>query len=214
MAEVDHARHLVNGKVRLGMCLDRLGVHVRAPVHHAIDRDDLAKPAIGQAIGEGFSNQCMARHHTLDLGAVDVLAARNDHRLLAVDDGVNALSVDRGDVSRRQPAIDDGFRRRLRVGAVALHDPRTAHPQLARLADGGLGPVVAPQLHIYTGHRPAAGGRVFEVDISADRAGPRRALGLAIGVGDQRVGNALLDLAHDLEIERSGPVRHVADPAQ
>jgi hypothetical protein len=55
---------------------------------------------------------------------------------------------------------------------------------------------------------------MFEVDVAADRAGPGRALGLAVGVGDQRIGHPRLDLADDIEIERRRAVRHVVDPAQ
>ncbi len=69
----------------------------------------------------------MIAHDRFDVGRVDVLAARQDHVLLAIDDVEEAFVVEAPDVAGAQPAAAmrvDPRRLLRRVGplVIALHD--------------------------------------------------------------------------------------------
>jgi len=76
--------------------------------------------------------------HGLDLGGVDVEAAGDDHLLEAVDDREEASLVHGHDVTGAEPAVVEGGGGLLRHTAVAVEHLRTAHEQLAALAQRDL----------------------------------------------------------------------------
>ena len=70
----------------------------------------------------------------LDLGRIDVLAARDDHVLEAVDDVEDADLVHVAEVAGVQPAIAQRLRGQLGLVPVAFHHQRPAHDDLAVLS--------------------------------------------------------------------------------
>ena len=94
----------------------------------------------------------------LDLDAVDVLAAADQHVLGPVDDEEEAFLVDPRQVAGAHPAVDEGLGGGLGLVPVALHHLRALGPQLAdrrRRQDGlAVGRIADLQLA-----RPARRGR-------------------------------------------------------
>ena len=80
----------------------------------------------------------MLEEDVLDFARIDVLAAADDHVLLAVDEEEVAVRVDVADVSRVEPPAAEGFRGRVRVPEVADHDVRPAEADFATLAGSHL----------------------------------------------------------------------------
>ena len=72
----------------------------------------------------------------LDLGAVHVLAAGDDHVLGAVEQEQVAVVVEAADVARPVPPVAQGGRGLLGLVPVAGHDVRALHRDLAGLAVG------------------------------------------------------------------------------
>jgi hypothetical protein len=72
--------------------------------------------------------------HLLDLPRVDVVAAADDHVLLAVDDEEVAVRVHLRDVARVEPATPHRLGRGVVALEVALHDVVAADHDLADLA--------------------------------------------------------------------------------
>ena len=119
----------------------------------------------------------------LDLGAVDVLAAADDHVLEPVLDVDVAVGVDLAEVAGAEPAVlGDHLRGRLGLAEEALHQLRRTEPQLAVLA----------------GRDVLEGARVDDPDLGA-RDGlpgadqPLGVVGVAVGLGHQ-VGDHAADL--------------------
>src|SRR5207237_795058 len=77
-----------------------------------------------------------------NLGAVDVLAAGDDHVLLAVDDPDIALVVLADQVAGVEPTAFERLGGGLRVVPVAGHQRRRPVDDLADLADGYIGHVL------------------------------------------------------------------------
>ena len=109
---------------------------------------------MGHADHRDVEHRRVLEQRGLDLGAVHVLAAADDHVLDAVDDVDEALVVEPGHVAacgtsrRRTPPG------RLRLVPVALDDVRALDPELADLADGS---VVAVGVDDLRRRRPATG---------------------------------------------------------
>ena len=77
----------------------------------------------------------MGDEHGLELGGRDLVAADLDQLLEPVDEEDAPVLVDVAEVAGVQPAVGvDGRGRGVRVVAVARHQLRAAHPQLAVLA--------------------------------------------------------------------------------
>src|SRR6266849_49495 len=83
--------------------------------------------------GSGLDTRVLEQY-VLDLARVDVLAAANDHVLLAVDEEVVAVLVDVADVSGVQPSAAKCLGSCLRIAEIAQHDVRAAEADLAELA--------------------------------------------------------------------------------
>ena len=81
----------------------------------------------------------MLVEHLLDLARVDVVAAADDHVLLAVDDVEVAVVVDAPDVAGAEPAVGvDRGRRRVGTAPVALHHVVPADGDLAAVQQAHL----------------------------------------------------------------------------
>ena len=92
-----------------------------APGLSCDDRADLlAEHVVRDADHRGVDDRRVLEQRGLDLDAVHVLAAADDHVLGPVDDEDEALVVDAGDVAGVQPAVGEGRGRRLGLVPVAL----------------------------------------------------------------------------------------------
>ena len=137
-----------SASVTLAPCSnDDLGVHGFAPLL-------VRNPEHGD-----LEHRRVGGQRVLDLGRVDVLAARDDHVLGPVDDEDVPAVVDRRQVATAVPAVGREGPRRL-VGAVPVpgHDVRAADHDLADLADLADGAVRPTDLDVDADARRAAAG--------------------------------------------------------
>ncbi len=78
----------------------------------------------------------MLVEHVFHLARVDVVAAGDDHVLLAVHDPEEAILIHAGDVARVQPALPQNFGRLIGTLPVPLHHLRALECDLTCLARG------------------------------------------------------------------------------
>src|SRR3546814_17772416 len=71
----------------------------------------LAPSRVGHADHRDAGNGRMGRKHILDLGRIDILAARNDHVLSPIDAIITAFLVSARDISRAGPDLRTDERR-------------------------------------------------------------------------------------------------------
>ena len=88
-----------------------------ARLDHDVAGEFLAEAFVGDAVHGGFVDGRVLVDRRLDLGAVDVLTAAQDHVLGAVADVHEPLVVDAADVARAQPARRRSCRRWPRDGS-------------------------------------------------------------------------------------------------
>src|SRR5882757_6352284 len=86
----------------------------RARVHYEYRQPDLVVLLVGYRDDRGVFDPGMVREYGLDLGGVDVLPAAADHVLGPPAEGEEPLFVDRPEVARPQPAVDEDVARGLR----------------------------------------------------------------------------------------------------
>src|ERR1022692_4822430 len=90
----------------------------------------------------------------LDLGGVDVLAAGNDHVLLAVDDVNVTVLVLPDEVTAVEPTTRERLGGGRLVAEIALHHSRTAIDDLADVAAGHVLHLVVDDAHLDIDRRP------------------------------------------------------------
>ena len=161
----------------------------------------------------GVHHVRMVVEHVLDLDAVDVLAAADQHVLGPVDDEHEALLVEAGQVAGAQPAVPEGLGGGLGLVPVELHHLRALDPQLADRPDGqdrhAVGGVA--DLHLADrGGGPGAvrAGLVVPPGMAGEGGG---GLGHAPAVAGGGAGEDLDDAAHQF---RSGGRPAVGDGDQ
>ena len=117
----------------------------------------------------------MSGEHVFHLAGEDIEPAADHHVLLAIEDEQITLLVGAGDVAGMQPAVLQGLGGLLRPFPVFGHDVRSAHADLARLADRCFLVVLVEDLHLAGGNRHAAGFRTAPAarDRARPCAGPR-----------------------------------------
>ena len=115
----------------------------------------------------------MVIERVLDLHAVDVLAAADQHVLCAVDDVDKTFFVDLRKVARLHPAVDEGLGRGLGLVPVAAHDDGAAIPEFAHLVRAQRLPLVAHDLDL-AGGRGHAAARGLALIVLGEIAGRRR----------------------------------------
>ena len=121
-----------------------------------------AEYPVRQADDGGIHDRRMAVQNLLDLDAVDVLAAADQHVLLAIDDVEEALLVDLREIAGLEPVVLEGFLRRLGLVPVTTHDIGPTHPQFAdhvrrQRADADSSTIFMSQTGM---HGPALSGRL------------------------------------------------------
>src|SRR5689334_16035326 len=122
LAELDRGRRLVARDLGLAV-RDEVGLGERRPLglHHQ-RLDGLAPLLVRYADDGDLRDVGMAEDDVLDLDRRNVLAAGDDHVLLAVADRQVALVVDGAAVAGVEPAALQRLRRLLRLLPVALED--------------------------------------------------------------------------------------------
>ena len=117
-------------------CFTSASVSVGALLELHGGLDLLAQLRVGHAVDGGVGDLGVVHEPLLDLDAVDVLAAPDDHVLLAVGDEEEAVLVEVADVAGVQPAVGvDGLGGGLGLVPVAGHEDRAGDADLAGLAD-------------------------------------------------------------------------------
>src|SRR5713226_915864 len=110
---------------------------------------DLFSANLVEAAHDGSSlDPRVLEQHVFDLARVDVLAAADDHVLLAVDEEVVPVLIDVADVARVQPATANRVGSRLRIAEIAQHDVPAAEANLAALARCDLAVVGIEHRHV------------------------------------------------------------------
>ena len=145
----------------------------------------------------------------LDLGAVDVLAATDDHVLDPVEDIDEALVVGAAEVAGAQPAVlGDRFRRGLGLAEVALHRLLGAEPHLTRLTRRDILPGVGvDDAHLRALDGLARGGEPLGVGFVAVRGRAERGddateLGHAIDLRELQIRPCVEGLAQERQRHR------------
>ena len=87
--------------------------------HHG-DANLFPQPGIGHAKDAAFGHFGDAENAGLDLGAIDVLTAAQDHVLLAIDNIDKAVAIDPSNITGLEPAIDDRTGRGIGAVDIAL----------------------------------------------------------------------------------------------
>src|SRR6202051_228516 len=148
----------------------------------------------------------MLEEGVLDLDAVHVLPATDDHVLGPVDDVDESLLVDAGHVAGVEPAPGEGEGGVLGSVPVATHhvgalDPKLTRPfGIHRLVGRGLvaGVLLGHHGHVaHRGRRPHAVG-LADVVVTGVHGGHGRALGQAVAVARGAAGEVLFDATHQV----------------
>ena len=105
--EPDLARVLVGGDLVLDELAQLFGARLGAVLERDRGADLLAVLVVGHAEHRGLAHGRVLVEDLLDLARVDVVAAADDHVLLAVDDEEVAVLVDGRHVAGVQPAVAD-----------------------------------------------------------------------------------------------------------
>src|SRR4051812_47432316 len=132
--EPDPARILVGGDAVLDERADLLGARLLPWLQHDGRRDLLAHRLVGHADHRRLGDRRVLVQDLLDLARIDVVAAADDHVLLAVDDEEVAILVELRHVAGVEPAPAHDLLRRVGPAPVALHDVVAADADLADLA--------------------------------------------------------------------------------
>ena len=159
--------------------------------HAAHDRlHALAELGVGHADDRGLVDLGMIREAVLDLGAVHVLAAADDHVLRAVDDEVEALRVAVAEVAGVQPAVAHGLGGGVGAVPVARRD-RRAVDQRARRAGRRGAPCRRRRRSSGRGSAAAARPRsCARAVLAAVHGGDAVRLGEPVGVREARLDRA------------------------
>ncbi len=157
----------------------------------------------------------MAVDRALDLRRIDVLAPGDDHVLDPVLDEDIAVRVYIGGVAGVHPAVLQRLARRVGQVPVAEHIGRRFDCQLANLAGGPLGPVLADDLELRPRHRmPCRAHPLIACQIVIARRQHRDGaggLGHAVALDEAGVGDRLHRLAQQIERDRRGAIEDIFD---
>ena len=96
--------------------------------------DPVAPFLVGKSDDRGFDDALAGEQHVLHFARIDVVAAGNQHVVLAVDQIEEPVLVHVADVARVQPPASKGSRGRFRIVPVIGHRLRSAADDLAALS--------------------------------------------------------------------------------
>src|SRR5262249_31127021 len=134
--ERDRARPLVAGDAVAAPRDDLVLARGAALVQHQDRMHPLAPLGVRQAYHGHLLHLVVRAEQVLDLGRIDVFAARDDHVALAVDQEIVAVGVAAGHVADRAVAFAERFGGLLRHLPVAVERVRRVRIELAHLAVG------------------------------------------------------------------------------
>ena len=138
----------------------------RAAVRQHHDRDRLFAPALVAHADDGdLAHLRQFVDHALDLGGGDVLAAGDDHVLLAVGEIEKAVLVEIADVAAAEPVAEEGGGGLFRIIPVALRDLWPAQADFAVLAGRQAVAGIVADLDLDMGG--GAAGRADLLDLAA-----------------------------------------------
>src|SRR5438094_1097580 len=142
----------------------------------------------------------------LDLARIDVVSRDDDQLLLAVDDVEVAVLVHARDVSGVEPSIAERERGLLGSLVVTVHQVRTAHHELAGLADGQIARsgLEVHDLRVDVGNGDANRAELAQAP-SRRRMGDRGRLRKSVAFEYPTTAGQLLELRLHLHRERRGP---------
>src|SRR5580692_6800667 len=123
----------------------------------------------------------------LDLGGGDVLAAGDDHVLLAVGEIEKAFVVEVTDVAGAEPVSEEGGLRLLRVLPVAARHLRSAQADFAVLAGGQAVAVIVADLDLDMGEGAPRGANLLDLSPCFHERVAADAFGQPIAVDVTRV---------------------------
>ena len=132
-----------------------------------LEHDDgdgaLAPALVGNADDGGVLHLRQLVDDALHLRGGDVLAAGDDHVLLAVGEIEEAVLVHVADVAAAQPIAEEGGARLLGVAPVAARDLGTAQADLAAFAGRERAAVLVADLDLDVGQRAADGADLLDL---------------------------------------------------
>src|SRR5436305_4828018 len=138
--------------VRRDTLLDVLAQLVVAGTCALLQRDRgchlLAVLVMGNAQHGGLANIWMLVEHFLDLARVDVVAASDDHLLLAIDDEEVTVFIDLRHIARVKPAVANRLGGGVVLVPVALHHVVPPDHDLADLARRHLVALIVDDSHL------------------------------------------------------------------
>src|SRR3984893_2259039 len=129
--ERDALRAFVTGNAGLAVGNQPLLGHARSIPDHDDGLDGLDPFGMGHPDYRGIQHIGVTCECLFDFTAVDVLAAGNDHVLLAIDEKQVAFLVQDTNVARVIPAVAQRFERRRSVVPVAIEHGLRAHDHLS-----------------------------------------------------------------------------------
>ena len=118
MHDRDPGRHLELGEVRTDELLQLAHLECLTWLDHDVASQFFTESLVRDAVHRCFVHRRMFVDRRFDLGAVDVLAAAQDHVLRPVADVDETLRIEVADVARTQPAVNDRLSGRL--GSVPI----------------------------------------------------------------------------------------------
>src|SRR5712691_9531308 len=142
LREVHGGRTLVVRQSLASEGHDLLWLHVHAHLRDDDGFDRLAPPVVRHADDRDVGDGRMVGQRILDLGRVDVLAARDDHVLHPVGEEEIAVLVEKAGVARPEPPVGvERPGRLVRLAPVALEVLHRARPDLSHRTLRALGSI-------------------------------------------------------------------------
>ena len=167
--------------------------------------DGFAQSVVGNRKGRSLQHVGMPVERAFDVEAGDILAPSDDDVLLAVEDRDEPFVIQRPQVPGAQPAVDDRFRRRLRLVEITAHDVRPLDRDLAHGAVGHRVAVPVDDAQFLYRWMQLARCLWPRLVVVADRPDPKRVgFGHAPAGGDACIGKGLCQLC-DLRRRALGP---------
>ena len=122
--ELNPAWNLVIGEKAPAVSRDILRAENLSRFQHDTGHHKLTPLRVWHSEDRGFANRGMLVKHRFDLAGVDILAARDNHILQAVQDVEITVRILTADVTRAKEAVSERESGFLRILPIATHDIR------------------------------------------------------------------------------------------
>jgi hypothetical protein len=138
------------------------GSHFRSRHDHCVN--GLAPLVVRNAENSGFENGNVLVQDFLDLGAIDVFTAGDDHVPGPVDQEHITLLIHVAHVTGAVPAVFQNFRGLFGLVPVTLHDVRATRHEFAYLTNRHIPAFLADDTDIDTDQRLSAGASAIDIE--------------------------------------------------